>query len=68
MKLVSSKLKVRTLSVGDGANDVSMIQTANVGYHNDFRSCGDYILLKSEARAHGAILELELVAKRVCRQ
>ena len=28
---VKTKLKKMTLSIGDGANDVSMIQTANVG-------------------------------------
>ncbi|XP_029439242.1 probable phospholipid-transporting ATPase VB isoform X2 [Rhinatrema bivittatum] len=31
VKLVRDKLKVMTLSIGDGANDVSMIQAADVG-------------------------------------
>lgn len=31
VKLVRDSLKVMTLSIGDGANDVAMIQTANVG-------------------------------------
>ena len=31
VRLVKSGLKQRTLAVGDGANDVSMIQSANVG-------------------------------------
>ncbi|KAM6963059.1 phospholipid-transporting ATPase VA [Aplochiton taeniatus] len=31
VKLVRSKLKVMTLAIGDGANDVSMIQVADVG-------------------------------------
>lgn len=31
VKMVKDKLKVMTLAVGDGANDVSMIQAANVG-------------------------------------
>lgn len=31
VKLVRSQLKVMTLAIGDGANDVSMIQAANVG-------------------------------------
>lgn len=31
VKLVKDSLDVMTLSIGDGANDVSMIQTANVG-------------------------------------
>ncbi|PKK26563.1 ATPase, class V, type 10B [Columba livia] len=31
VKLVRSQLKVMTLSIGDGANDVSMIQAADVG-------------------------------------
>ncbi|KAH3674613.1 hypothetical protein WICMUC_003159 [Wickerhamomyces mucosus] len=31
VKLVKNSLKVMTLSIGDGANDVAMIQTANVG-------------------------------------
>lgn len=31
VKLVRSKLRVMTLSIGDGANDVSMIQAADVG-------------------------------------
>ena len=31
VNLVKTKLKKMTLSIGDGANDVSMIQTANVG-------------------------------------
>ncbi|KRT84629.1 hydrolase [Oryctes borbonicus] len=31
VKVVKEELKVRTLAVGDGANDVSMIQTADVG-------------------------------------
>lgn len=29
--LVKTKLKKMTMAIGDGANDVSMIQTANVG-------------------------------------
>lgn len=28
---MKTKLKKMTLAIGDGANDVSMIQTANVG-------------------------------------
>lgn len=31
VKVVKEELKMRTLAVGDGANDVSMIQTADVG-------------------------------------
>ncbi|XP_008547483.1 phospholipid-transporting ATPase VD [Microplitis demolitor] len=31
VKIVKDKLSVRTLAIGDGANDVSMIQTADVG-------------------------------------
>ncbi|KPP76793.1 putative phospholipid-transporting ATPase VB, partial [Scleropages formosus] len=31
VKLVRNKLKVMTLSIGDGANDVNMIQTADIG-------------------------------------
>ncbi|XP_044597784.1 phospholipid-transporting ATPase VA [Cotesia glomerata] len=31
VKIVKEKLSVRTLAIGDGANDVSMIQTADVG-------------------------------------
>ena len=31
VNLVKSDIKQMTLAVGDGANDVSMIQTANVG-------------------------------------
>lgn len=31
MKVVKEELKMRTLAIGDGANDVSMIQTADVG-------------------------------------
>ncbi|XP_048884774.1 phospholipid-transporting ATPase VB isoform X2 [Brienomyrus brachyistius] len=31
VKLVRNKLKVMTLSIGDGANDVSMIQAADIG-------------------------------------
>uniref|UniRef100_A0A8C6S4T8 Phospholipid-transporting ATPase n=1 Tax=Neogobius melanostomus TaxID=47308 RepID=A0A8C6S4T8_9GOBI len=31
VRLVGDKLKVMTLAVGDGANDVSMIQVANIG-------------------------------------
>ncbi|QPG73747.1 hypothetical protein FOA43_001060 [Brettanomyces nanus] len=31
VKMVKNGLKVMTLAIGDGANDVSMIQTANVG-------------------------------------
>ncbi|XP_053112910.1 phospholipid-transporting ATPase VD isoform X2 [Hemicordylus capensis] len=31
VKLVRKKLKVMTLAIGDGANDVSMIQVANIG-------------------------------------
>ena len=31
VKLVKKELGVMTLAVGDGANDVSMIQTASVG-------------------------------------
>ncbi|KAK2717920.1 hypothetical protein QYM36_006646 [Artemia franciscana] len=31
VKVVKQKLKKRTLAIGDGANDVSMIQTADVG-------------------------------------
>lgn len=31
VKVVKEELKVRTLAIGDGANDVSMIQTADVG-------------------------------------
>ncbi|NWI71177.1 AT10B ATPase, partial [Todus mexicanus] len=31
VKLVRRQLKVMTLSIGDGANDVSMIQAADVG-------------------------------------
>ena len=30
MKLVRENLKVMTLAIGDGANDVSMLQTAEV--------------------------------------
>ena len=30
MKLVRDNLKVMTLAIGDGANDVSMLQTAEV--------------------------------------
>uniref|UniRef100_A0A1B6DU11 Phospholipid-transporting ATPase n=1 Tax=Clastoptera arizonana TaxID=38151 RepID=A0A1B6DU11_9HEMI len=31
VRIVKEELKVRTLAIGDGANDVSMIQTADVG-------------------------------------
>lgn len=31
VKVVKEELKMRTLAIGDGANDVSMIQTADVG-------------------------------------
>lgn len=31
VKIVKEELKMRTLAIGDGANDVSMIQTADVG-------------------------------------
>ncbi|KAJ9587010.1 hypothetical protein L9F63_019389, partial [Diploptera punctata] len=31
VRVVKSQLKMRTLAIGDGANDVSMIQTADVG-------------------------------------
>ncbi|XP_034945439.1 probable phospholipid-transporting ATPase VA isoform X2 [Chelonus insularis] len=31
VKTVKDKLRIRTLAIGDGANDVSMIQTADVG-------------------------------------
>lgn len=31
VKVVKEQLKMRTLAIGDGANDVSMIQTADVG-------------------------------------
>ena len=31
VKAVKEKLKVTTLAIGDGANDVSMIQQAHVG-------------------------------------
>ena len=41
--LVKSKSKKLTLSIGDGANDVNMIRTANVGVgklmHNVQNSC-----------------------------
>lgn len=31
VRVVKEQLKMRTLAIGDGANDVSMIQTADVG-------------------------------------
>ena len=31
VKVVKEELKMRTLAIGDGANDVSMLQTADVG-------------------------------------
>ncbi len=31
MKLVKVKLKTKTLAIGDGANDVAMIQSSDVG-------------------------------------
>lgn len=31
VRVVKEELKMRTLAIGDGANDVSMIQTADVG-------------------------------------
>jgi phospholipid-translocating ATPase len=31
VKVVKERLRMRTLAIGDGANDVSMIQTADVG-------------------------------------
>lgn len=31
VKVVKEQLRARTLAIGDGANDVSMIQTADVG-------------------------------------
>ena len=31
VRLVKKELKMHTLAIGDGANDVSMIQTADVG-------------------------------------
>ena len=31
VRIVKEELKMHTLAIGDGANDVSMIQTADVG-------------------------------------
>ena len=31
MRIVKEQLKMHTLAIGDGANDVSMIQTAHIG-------------------------------------